>query len=156
MLKLTIIAFGDKMPAWVNEATQTYTQRLQEYVQIKLITLPIEKRGKSQSEAVFLEKEAKKIEQNLPDSAYLIALDSRGEQFTSENLAIKLEKLQLNAPHLCLIMGGPDGISPALLQKMQARWSLSTLTFPHPLARVILLEALYRAFSILHGHPYHK
>jgi 23S rRNA (pseudouridine1915-N3)-methyltransferase len=156
MLKITLIACGNKMPDWVNIATKTFLQRLQEYVQFKLIELPPEKRIKSQSEAVYLEKEATKIQQVIPTSSYWIALDSQGERFTSEKLALKLEKLQLQAPHWCFIIGGPDGISPILLEKMQERWSLSDLTFPHPLARIVLLEALYRAFSILHAHPYHR
>lgn len=156
MLKITLIAFGDKMPKWVDEAAKIYMQRLQEYVQLKCIALPIEKRQKSQAESVYMEREAKKLEQSIPSNAYLIAMDSHGMSFTSENLAVKLERLQLIAPHLCLIMGGPDGICSSLLKKAQEKWSLSSLTFPHPLARVILLEALYRAFSILHDHPYHK
>lgn len=156
MLKITLIACGNKMPDWVNIATQTFIQRLQEYAQFKLIELAPEKRIKSQNETVYLEKEAIKIEQAIPPSSYLIALDSRGEKFTSEKLANKLEKLQLHASHWCLIIGGPDGINPLLLEKMHERWSLSDLTFPHPLARIVLLEALYRAFSILHAHPYHR
>lgn len=156
MLKLTILAFGEKCPSWIEEGTKFYGQRLKEHVQLNLVELPIEKRTKNQSEAVLKEREAKKLEMHIPPSCYLIALDSQGRHFSSEGLAQKLEQVQHQTSHLCLLIGGPDGLSNSILSHCQESWSLSSLTFPHPLARVILLETLYRSFSILQGHPYHR
>ena len=92
----------------------------------------------------------------IPNGARIIALDLAGESFTSEQLSVKIERLQQITSHLCFLIGGPEGLSLEILARSNERWSLSMLTLPHTLVRITLVEALYRAWSILHHHPYHK
>jgi 23S rRNA (pseudouridine1915-N3)-methyltransferase len=156
MLKITILALGTKMPSWVNEGAQEYARRLADGIQCKLIEIPLMSRGKAQERARILEKEAALIKEALPQSAYRIALDVTGNSFSSEELAFKINKLQQITSHLCFLIGGPEGFLPEVLALCQERWSLSKLTLPHPLVRIVLLETLYRAWSIINHHPYHK
>lgn len=156
MLKISIIAFGNKMPAWVNEGVSEFKKRLQEHVALTLIELPLMNRSNPHELSKILVKEMDLMVKNIPQSAYVIALDVTGTTFTSHVLALKLEKLQQTTSHICFLMGGPEGFLPELLEKTQERWSLSALTLPHTLARIVLLESVYRGFSILANHPYHK
>lgn len=128
------------MPSWVNEGTQTYAKYLSRYAQFHLIELPINGN----------------ILKVVPKQSYLIALDPTGTKHSSESLSQSLANLQQIHPHLCFVIGGPDGLEPEVIQQAHTKWSLSPLTFPHPLCRLVLLEALYRALSMLQGHPYHR
>jgi 23S rRNA (pseudouridine1915-N3)-methyltransferase len=156
MLKISLLALGNKMPTWVNEAVAEYSQRLRDHMSLSFIELPLLKRGKLSDLPRVMEKEMKLMSEAIPQGARCIALDLRGESFSSEQFASKIEKFQQNSEHLCIIIGGPEGLHPAVLAKCHERWSLSKLTLPHPLVRIVLLEALYRAWSILNHHPYHK
>ena len=156
MLKFTLIALGNKMPEWVTQASQEFIKRLSDSIQIQLIEIPIHSRGKSSDLIRILEKEQRLIKAAIPPQVYLIALDRLGKQFSSEQLSAKLAQLQHISSHLCCIIGGPEGIAPELLELCNERWSLSSLTMPHTIARIVLLETLYRSWSILQNHPYHK
>lgn len=156
MLKLTVIACGNKMPAWVDEASREYSKRLKEYVNLSFIEIPLSKRSKTSDLQRLLDKESNLMIAAIPGSAYVIALDIQGDTFSSEQLAVKLENLQQKNSHICILIGGPEGMSDQTLARCHARWSLSALTLPHPMVRVVLLEALYRAWSINNNHPYHK
>lgn len=156
MLKITILAFGNKMPNWVSQAVQEYSKRLQEGIALNLIELPLLKRSKTTDLTRTMEKEMALMSAAIPSNARLIALDIQGETFTSEQLATKLEQVQHISSHLCFLIGGPEGLSRPLVERCNERWSLSKLTLPHTIARIVLLEAVYRAWSILHNHPYHK
>ncbi len=156
MLEITLVAMGNKMPAWVVEATHEFTKRLKEGFKFNLIETPLLRRTHSHNLSHILEKEAAKLEQVIPKSAYLIALDAKGQSHSSEDLAAHLGKLQHITSHICFVIGGPEGLPMSLLEKSQESLSLSKLTLPHPIARVVLLETLYRSWSILHNHPYHK
>lgn len=156
MLKLTIVVSGTKMPSWVISACQDYEKRLSEYVSLKIIEIPLAKRPKQTDIARLMEKEAQLILSAIPSSAHLITLEITGRSYSSENLALHLEKLQGLSSHICFVIGGPEGLHSLVRNKADERWSLSALTLPHPLARIIVLESLYRAFSIIHNHPYHK
>lgn len=147
---------GNKMPSWVNEACQEFSKRLQDGVNVQLIEIPLFKRGKSAELSRILDKELVLMRTAIPSNARLIALDKGGETFSSEALASKLQHVQHVSSHLCFLIGGPEGLAAAVLAQCHERWSLSTLTLPHALARIVLLETLYRAWSILHNHPYHK
>lgn len=155
-MKITLITLGNKMPAWVNDAVDEFSKRLREAVTLQLIEIPLIKRGKSTDLSRILEKEQALIQASIPSGCRLIALDITGESFSSEQLAIKIERLQTTTSHLCFVIGGPEGIVPELLSKCDERWSLSKLTLPHTIARIVLLETLYRAYAILNHHPYHK
>ena len=156
MLKLTVIALGQKMPDWVSAACQEFIKRLTDAITIQIIEIPIHKRGKASDLSRLLEKEKRLMHSVIPANAYLIALDSRGKMFTSEQLATKLAQLQHVTSHVCCLIGGPEGLDTELLAQCNERWSLSSLTLPHTLARILLLETIYRSWSILHNHPYHK
>ena len=156
MLEITLIAMGNKMPTWVTEASTEFTKRLREAFKLHLIEIPLLKRGSPHELARILDKEATRLNTTIPPDAHLIALDLSGTTFSSENLAKHLGHLQHITSHLCFVIGGPEGLPQSCLRASRERWSLSTLTLPHPLARVVLLEALYREWSILNNHPYHK
>ena len=156
MLKVTLIACGQKMPGWVSEGAQHFAKHLQEYVHFTCIDIPLEKRTKTSVTHIMMQKEAQRIKAVIPSGARLIALEVKGQIFTSEALAKKINDLQLISSHLCFIIGGPDGIDSSLLAMTSERWSLSSLTLPHTLVRVFFIEALYRACSILHNSPYHR
>lgn len=144
------------MPSWVNEGALEFLKRLQEFVSLNVLEIPLTKRGKSSDLARILEKEAALMTAAIPSGSRVIALEIGGDSFSSEKLAAKLGQLQQIASHLCFLIGGPEGLAPDLLIRADERWSLSKLTLPHPLVRIVLLEALYRAYSINHNHPYHK
>lgn len=156
MLKITIIALGNKMPDWVTLGSNEYAKRFHDNIQVKIIEIPLIRRSKSSDLARILEKETTLIKDVLPTSARLIAMDMLGKSFSSDDLAHKISHLQQISSHLCFIIGGPEGLSTEILTLCDERWSLSRLTLPHPLVRIILLEALYRAWSIINNHPYHK
>lgn len=144
------------MPDWVNSGVNEYAKRFHDGIQIKLIEIPLLRRNKSSDLARILEKESALTKDALPANARLIALDMLGKSFSSEELALRLTQLQQISSHLCFIIGGPEGLSNEILTLCDERWSLSKLTLPHPLVRIILLESLYRAWSIINNHPYHK
>ncbi|MCA0404357.1 MAG: 23S rRNA (pseudouridine(1915)-N(3))-methyltransferase RlmH [Proteobacteria bacterium] len=156
MLKITIISCGNKMPSWVDAAVVEFKKRLQEYANVQLIDIPLLKRNKSTSLDKIREKEAELVTVAIPNHSRLIALTIDGKSFSSENLAHRLEQLQQISSHFCFLIGGPEGIHPELIAKADECWSLSKLTLPHPIVRIVFLEAVYRAFTILHNHPYHK
>ena len=103
-----------------------------------------------------MEKEAALIKEAIPNGSRIIALDLKGQSYSSEDLALKLTQLQQVNSHFCFLIGGPEGFAAETLALSHDRWSLSKLTLPHPLVRIILLETLYRAWSIINNHPYHK
>ncbi|STX51306.1 rRNA large subunit methyltransferase [Legionella busanensis] len=156
MFKITIISCGNKMPAWIEQGFNEYSKRLKEYVKLNLIEIPLIKRTKTSDLKRILEKESLLIDAVIPDAARIIALEIGGKTFSSEKLALKFEALQQITSHVCFIIGGPEGLTPHTLARSQEQWSLSSLTLPHPLVRIVLLEAIYRAWSIIYNHPYHK
>lgn len=153
---MTVVAVGNKMPDWVVKGCDDYAKRFKDGIQLKTIEIPLERRSKSSDLKRILEKESLLIKEALPHGARLIALDVEGKAFTSEDLALKITKLQQISSHLCFIIGGPEGLSQEILALCDESWSLSKLTLPHPLVRIVLLETLYRAWSIINNHPYHR
>ncbi|EHL30264.1 23S rRNA (pseudouridine(1915)-N(3))-methyltransferase RlmH [Legionella drancourtii] len=156
MLKITVITLGNKMPDWVTQGSNDYAKRFNDGIQLKIVEIPLIRRSKSSDLARIMEKESVLIKEALPTGARIIALEIEGKSFGSEELAQKITQLQQTSSHLCFLIGGPEGLSQEVLKLCHERWSLSKLTLPHPLVRVILLEALYRAWSIINNHPYHK
>ncbi|MDX2346578.1 MAG: 23S rRNA (pseudouridine(1915)-N(3))-methyltransferase RlmH [Legionella sp.] len=156
MLEITLVVMGNKMPAWVIDASNEFIKRLREAFKFNLIEIPLLRRTHTHQISQVLEKEAEKLHQALPKSAYLIALDAKGHTYTSEKFAAHVGKLQHITGHICFVIGGPEGLPQSLLTQSHERLSLSQLTLPHPIARIMLLEVLYRSWSILNNHPYHK
>ena len=133
------------MPAWVTQAYEDYTRRLRSQVRIDLDELEVKNKA----------DEEKRLIERVGDD-YLVALDERGKTLTTLQLAKWLGERQQDGRHLTFVIGGPDGLGPGILAKAALRWSLSALTFPHAMVRVILAEQLYRAHSVLQNHPYHR
>ncbi|WP_058535312.1 23S rRNA (pseudouridine(1915)-N(3))-methyltransferase RlmH [Legionella saoudiensis] len=156
MLKITVITLGNKMPDWVTQGSNDYAKRFNDGIQLKIIEIPLIRRSKSSDLTRIMEKESALIKEALPTGARIIALEIEGKSFSSEELAQKITQLQQISSHLCFLIGGPEGLSQEVLKLCNERWSLSKLTLPHPLVRIILLETLYRAWSIMNNHPYHK
>jgi 23S rRNA (pseudouridine1915-N3)-methyltransferase len=155
-MSLTLMAVGEKMPAWVTEVFQEYAKRMPHEYKLQLVEIPAAKRNKNMNSVHLKTVESDKILAALPKNAYVIALDEHGTLHTSDQLAKQLERWRASHPQVYFVVGGPDGLSEALLSRAQEKWSLSPLTLPHPLVRVIVAEQLYRAWSILKDHPYHR
>lgn len=155
-MRVHIIAMGDRMPTWVEQGFTEYTKRLGSELQLHLHELTPEKRGKNADVKRILHKEGERMLQAIPPNCDVIALDREGQQLSTEMLADKLKQWLAAGRDLALLIGGPEGMSPQCLQRAQLRLSFSAMTFPHPLVRIMLAEQLYRAYSILKNHPYHK
>jgi 23S rRNA (pseudouridine1915-N3)-methyltransferase len=144
-VRVRILAVGTRMPEWVTTAYEDYTRRLRSGLRVDLEEIAV--RSKAAEEKRLLER--------IGDD-YLVALDERGKSLTTLQLAKWLGERQQDGRNLVFVIGGPDGLGPAILVKAALRWSLSGLTFPHAMVRVILAEQLYRAHSVLQNHPYHR
>jgi 23S rRNA (pseudouridine1915-N3)-methyltransferase len=149
-MRVRIVAIGTRMPAWVTSAYEEYTRRLQGSMKVELEELP-QARDKARAKT----DEEQRLLDRVGDD-YLVALDERGKSLTTLELARWLSQRQQDGRNLSFVIGGPDGLGQGILEKARLRWSLSALTLPHAMVRVILAEALYRAHSVLHNHPYHR
>ena len=149
-MRVRILAIGTRMPDWVATGFEEYTRRLKTSMRIELEELP---QGKDKARAKA--DEEKRLLERAGDD-YLVALDEHGKSLTTQHLAKWLSLRQQDGRNLSFVIGGPDGLGPGVLAKASLRWSLSQLTLPHAMVRVILAEALYRAHSVLHNHPYHR
>jgi 23S rRNA (pseudouridine1915-N3)-methyltransferase len=145
-VRVRILAVGTRMPEWVTAAYDDYTRRLRSSMRIDLEELPV---GKSKAE------EEKRFLERVGDD-YVVALDEHGKSKTTLELARWLGERLQDGRNLSFVIGGPDGLGPEVLKQAVWRWSLSALTFPHAMVRVLLAEQLYRAHSVLHNHPYHR
>jgi len=144
------------MPDWVDAAGNDFIKRLPAEIKINSILLPLIKRGKNPDILRIIRDESRKILAAVPKGSQLVVLDVLGKSVTTMKLSTMLETWIQQGQDISIIIGGPDGVSDELLSKASVKLSLSALTFPHPLVRVILLEQIYRAWSILNNHPYHR
>ncbi len=144
------------MPKWCVLACEDYLTRLQHFMKCTLIECPAAKRHKAGNAADYKEDEATKILQKISPDDHVIALDVAGTGWSTLKLSEELATWQQRGKDLIFLIGGPDGLSQKCLARANQRWSLSALTFPHALVRVLLLEQLYRAGSVLANHPYHR
>lgn len=155
-MKIKLVAVGQKMPRWVEEAFGDYQKRLPKDFSLELIEVVPAQRPKNYSIEQVMKKEAQAIAARLTGKEWLVALEVKGKAWSTEQLAQASEQWKYTGQDVALIVGGPDGLDPELSAKADQKWSLSNLTLPHPLVRVLLAEQLYRAWSIQVGHPYHK
>lgn len=155
-MRLSIIAVGGKMPAWVDQGVADYGVRMPRELKLQWRDIPLAKRGKDRNGEALCRKEGEQILKTIPAGDQVIALDVKGASWSTEELARKLGDWQMSGDNYSLLIGGPDGLSPECLQRARLRWSLSDLTLPHPLVRVLLAEQLYRAWTITVNHPYHR
>lgn len=155
-MHIRLIAVGDRQPGWVDEAFDSYTTRLPREWAFRRDAIPTARRGKNDKSSKARDLEGRQILDKLKSDEMLVLLDERGRQFTSKALAGQLSTWQNDGRDLCFVIGGPDGVSPACRDRADSTWSLSDLTLPHGLARVLFAEQLYRAWSLQSGHPYHR
>lgn len=144
------------MPKWVDVGSEEYTKRLGADLKIEWVELPLGKRSKGFDVQRAIQSESDAMLAAIGKGDGVIALDVKGRAWSTEELADRLKNWQMSGRNYSLLIGGPDGLSQACLQLAEVKWSLSALTFPHPLVRVILAEQLYRAWSINNNHPYHR
>lgn len=155
-MKLRLLAVGTRMPGWVETAFDDYSRRLPPEYGFSLQEIAVTPRGKNADIARLKRDEGEKILKALPREARLVTLDERGMQWTTEQLAARLGAWQQHGRDLTLAIGGPDGHAPEVLARAEESWGLSRLVLPHALVRVVVAEALYRAWSLNAHHPYHR
>jgi len=153
---MRLIAVGDRQPGWVDQAFDDYAQRLPRAWQFRLLTLATAQRGKGRAAEHAIANEGQRILAEVRGDEQVVALDERGTEWSSEKLSRQLSAWLSGGRDICFVIGGPDGLAGDCLQRADLRWSLSRLTLPHGLARVLFAEQLYRAWSMLEGHPYHR
>jgi len=140
----------------VNDAFGTYAERFPREWKFRLDTIPTVRRNKNDRSRQAMEAEGQQVLTKLQDAEQVVLLDERGKQLSSQGLAAKLADWQNDGRDLCLLIGGPDGVSDTCRERADYTWSLSSLTLPHGMARVLVAEQLYRAWSLQSGHPYHR
>jgi 23S rRNA (pseudouridine1915-N3)-methyltransferase len=155
-MQLQLLAVGQRLPAWAEEATADFVKRFPPDLPLLLKTVKAEPRTTGKTAAQMMAAEATRLREATPRGARRVVLDERGERQTSMQLAERLQRWQHDGRDVVLYMGGPDGLDQALKQDAEEKLRLSDLTLPHALARVMLVEALYRAWSVNAGHPYHR
>ncbi|MEM7207429.1 MAG: 23S rRNA (pseudouridine(1915)-N(3))-methyltransferase RlmH [Pseudomonadota bacterium] len=155
-MRVHLLAVGTKMPAWVDAGYREYADRLRGEIRLDLREIPAEKRTRSSDVARVLAREGERLLAAVPKNCAIVALDVLGTVSTTEQLAGELGDWMSAGRDIAMLIGGPEGLASACLTRADKRISLSALTFPHPLVRVIIAEQLYRAHSLLRNHPYHR
>lgn len=155
-MQINILAIGRNMPKWIVQGYTTYAQRMPKQCRLNLIELPLCQRSKTLTTELIKQREAKSLLQALDPNSLTIALDVSGHAWSTDDFAHLLQEAIDNNQTLSLLIGGPDGLHETVLQQVSKQWSLSALTLPHSLVRIIIAEQCYRAWSILAHHPYHR
>lgn len=151
-----LIAVGTRMPEWVEQGFTEYAKRMPPESKIRLVEISAGKRSKNSDIKRLTQQEGEKMLAAIPKGAKVVALDVLGKAISTEQLSQELKNWQASGQDIALLIGGPEGLAEECLKIAQQKLSLSNLTLPHPLVRVVLAEQLYRATTILKGHPYHK
>ncbi len=155
-MRIHLIAVGQRMPEWVGTGYHDFAARLPPECRLELVEIAAGKRGKNADVARITRDEGERMLAAVPKDARVIALDVGGRASSTEQLAAELQTWLQDGRDVALLIGGPEGLAPACRERAQQRWSLSPLTLPHMLVRIVVAEGLYRAWSVLQGHPYHR
>lgn len=155
-MRIRLVAVGTRMPGWVGEGFSEYAKRLPRECSLELIEIPVSKRRKQLTAEQARAEEGRQMLAAIPGDCHVVALDVKGKAWSTEQLADRLRDWMGSGRNVALLVGGPDGLHRDCLDRADQCWSLSALTYPHALVRVILAEQLYRAWSITVGHPYHR
>ena len=153
---ISIISVGEKMPQWLNTGFAEYQKRLSQEIKVNLIEVPAIRRTKSVNTDTILGQECERINQAIPKDNHIIALERTGKMISTMELADKCQNWMNNGQNVSVLIGGPEGLSESCLARVNEKMSFSELTFPHPIVRLLLIEQIYRAYTILNNHPYHK
>ena len=155
-MRIHLIAVGNKMPEWVNSGFLEFSKRMPPELQINLIEITPSVRNKTTPIEKNIKEEGERIHSAIPSNSRLIVLDEKGKNFSSVDLSKKMESWLPMGQDISIVIGGADGVDNVIKQQAVEKWSLSSLTLPHALVRVVVAEQLYRAWSIMKGHPYHR
>lgn len=155
-MRIVLISASNRQPAWVRNGFDDYARRLKRPLKLDLVEIPLARRGASSSIERLVAGEGERMLGAVPKGAHVVALEETGTAWSTSELASRLERWMQGGRPVALLVGGPDGLAPSLGRLAAERWSLSALTLPHGLVRVIVAEALYRAWSFSRGHPYHR
>ena len=155
-MKFYIAAVGTKMPGWVNEGYAEFAKRMPRELPLELLEVKAEPRAEGKPVPAMMAAEAERLKAALPSRCKIIALDERGTELTTKNLAERIERWMGEGDDVAFLVGGPDGLDPSLKNAAAEKVRLSGLTLPHALVRPLLAEALYRAVSVIRNHPYHR
>jgi 23S rRNA (pseudouridine1915-N3)-methyltransferase len=155
-MHIRLIAVGDRQPGWVDDAFRTYAERFPRAWKFRLDVMATARRSKGDRPDSAIAEEGQKILDTIDRGEQAVLLDERGQQLSSTGLSARLDSWQADGRDLCFIIGGPDGVAPGVRERADFSWSLSNLTLPHGLARVLFAEQMYRAWSLQVGHPYHR
>lgn len=155
-MKIQLVAVGTKMPKWVETGFAEYQRRFPKDCQFELIEIAAGKRGKNADIARILQIEGEKTLAAVPASNRIVTLEVTGKPWDTHQLAGQLSRWQMDGRDVSLLIGGPEGLAPECIKRSEQKWSLSPLTLPHPMVRVIVAESLYRAWSLNNNHPYHR
>ncbi len=155
-MRIHLIAVGKKMPEWVNNGFSEFSKRMPPELQINLIEITPSVRNKTTPIEKNIKEEGERIQSAIPSNSRLIVLDEKGKNFSSVDLSKKMESWLPMGQDISIVIGGADGVDNVIKQQAVEKWSLSSFTLPHALVRVVIAEQLYRGWSILKGHPYHR
>jgi 23S rRNA (pseudouridine1915-N3)-methyltransferase len=155
-LKIHLLAVGLRMPDWVQAGYREYATRLPRECALQINEIPAGKRSSNADLPRIIRSEGERLLAAVPSGSCVIALDERGQAWSTAELAERLAGWLQGGRDVSLLVGGPDGLDPACRERAEDIWSLSRLTLPHPLVRIVVAEQLYRAWSLLHRHPYHR
>ncbi len=155
-MKIHLISVGNKMPVWVKQGYDEYAKRMPRECALVLKEIVPSKRVKNVDVARIIKGEGERMLVALPSAVRAVTLDLHGKPWSTEDLAKALLRWQDSGQNIALLVGGPEGLAETVRQRADESWSLSNLTFPHPLVRVIIAEQIYRAWSLLQNHPYHR
>jgi len=155
-MRIHLVAVGTRMPSWVTTGYTEYARRLPRECSLQLVEIPVSKRRKSLPAARAMQEEGQLMLAAIPAGCLVVALDVTGRAWSTEVLAERIHDWMAGGRDVALLVGGPDGLAPECLAQSELIWSLSSLTYPHALVRIIVAEQLYRAWSINAGHPYHR
>ena len=156
MLRLSLITASNRQPEWVDDGADDYAKRLRGRCTLEIKSVPLARRTATAPVERAIHDEGERMLASVPPGAHVVALLEAGKPWSTKDLAAKLEAWMQRGAPVSFLVGGPDGLSPACVARANDRWSLSPLTLPHGLVRIIVCEALYRAWSLLEHHPYHR
>ena len=155
-MRLRVASIGQRMPPWVDAGWNEYARRMPRELSLELHEIAAQRRGHNADLASIKRNEGKSLLAAVPEGYRIVALDGGGQAWSTEQLSLRLQAWMAQGQHCALLIGGPEGLDEACLSAADERWSLGPLTLPHPLVRVVLAEQLYRAWTLLSNHPYHR
>ena len=155
-MRIQLIAVGTKIPSWVEQGYQEYSRRFPNDMPLQLIEIPAGKRGKNADIKRILQKEGEMTLAAIPKGNRIVTLEVTGRAWDTPALAKHMQNWQMDGRDVSLLIGGPEGLAPECIAASEQKWSLSALTMPHPLVRIVVAESLYRAWSLNNNHPYHR